>query len=187
MNTQITGRHMEMTDALKSYIQHGLDKLTSHFDRVIEADVVLDVEKRRHIAEINLHANGVRIHGKEESPDMYSSVDAVLAKLEKQVKKYKDRINRHQPRTSREARDYGHAILSIPEYDESQPGNGHMQAHQVVKSQKLPMRPMTVEEAMMQLDLIDDVFIVFSNAETSQVNVLYKRDDGNYGLIEPQY
>ena len=187
MNTQITGRHMEMTEALKSYIQFGLDKLTTHFDRVIEADVVLDVEKRRHIAEINLHANGVRIHGKEESPDMYSSVDAVLAKLEKQIKKHKERINRHQPRTSRELRDYGHAILSMNFDDAGEPGNGHVQTHQVVKNQKLPMRPMLVDEAMMQLDLVDDLFIVFSNAETSQVNVLYKRDNGDYGLIEPAY
>lgn len=189
MKTSITGRHMEMTDALKAYIQSGLDKLTAHFDKVIDADVVLDVEKRRHIAEINLHANGVRIHGKEASQDMYASVDAVLAKLEKQIRKYKDRINRHQPRTSREGRDYGHAIISLESgaFDEGG-NNGHDPGtHEVVQHEKLPMHPMTVDEAVMQLDLVDDPFVVFANAETSQVNVLYKRDDGKYGLIEPQY
>lgn len=187
MNIMITGRHMEMTDALKAYIETGLGKLKTHFDKVIDVDVVLDVEKRRHIAEINLHANGVRIHGKESSQDMYASVDAVLAKLDKQVKKYKDRINRHQPRTSREARNYEHAIISFDAEYEEEGNNGHPREHQVVNHEKIPMKPMTVDEAVMQLDLVDDPFIVFANADTAQVNVLYKREDGAYGLIDPQY
>jgi putative sigma-54 modulation protein len=188
MNLTITGRHMEMTDALKAYIESHVKKLKAHFDKVIDIDVVLDVEKHRHIAELNLHANGVRIHSKEASADMYASVDAVMAKLEKQVRKYKDRINRHQQRSERLDLSYSHAIIGF------QPGNGDGEEniaqsvpHHVVLREKLPMKPMTVEEAVMQLDLLEDPFLVFSNAETSQVNVLYAREDSTYGLIEPSF
>lgn len=186
MRVTVTGRHMELTSALRNYIESNLEKLAHHFDKVIDADVVLSVEKHRHIAEVNLHANGVRIHGKETSADMYASVDAVMNKLERQVRKYKDRINRHQPRTSREARFYQHALLQLPE------DNGHKEsvqapAHREVQREKLTMKPMTVDEGVMQLDLLDEPFLVFMNAETSQVNVLYKHSDGTLGLIEPQF
>ena len=189
MRVEITGRHMEMTPALKAYIETGLEKVRAHFDKVIDVDVVLDVEKHRHIAEINLHANGVRIHSREASADMYASVDAVMAKLEKQVRKYKDRINRHQPRTSREAQSYGHAIIAIPQDKDNSNTDVSQEeiAHHVVTHEKLPMKPMTVEEAVMQLELLEDPFLVFSNAITSQVNVLYAREDTTYGLIEPDF
>ncbi|MBP8131104.1 MAG: ribosome-associated translation inhibitor RaiA [Candidatus Hydrogenedentes bacterium] len=187
MRVSITGRHMEMTDALKAYIENGLNKLGAHFDKVIDADVILDIEKRRHIAEVNLHANGVRIHGKEASPDMYASVDAVLAKLEKQIRKYKDRINRHQPRADREDRDYGHVIITMESETDSSDTNGTSANHKVVHREQLPMKPLSVEEAIMQLELLDEPFLVFSNADTSKVNVLYAREDGTYGLIEPQF
>ncbi len=187
MNTTITGRHMEVTDALKAYIQGGLDKVESHFDKVIDADVVLAVEKHRHIAEVNLHANGVRINSKEASSDMYASVDAAMEKLEKQVRKFKDRINRHQPRRGRETKDYHHAIISMV------PENGRVHdeelspKHRVIEREQLPMKPMDVDEAVMQLDLVEEPFLVFMNAETSRVNVLYCRDDHTYGLVEPQF
>jgi putative sigma-54 modulation protein len=176
---------MEMTDALKSYIEGGLGKLRHHFDRVIDANVVLSVEKHRHIAEINLHANGIRIHGRESSSDMYASVDAVLGKLDKQIRRYKDRINRHQPRTAKEARNYEHQIIEVAtEADRTQET---VSQHRVVEREKVPLKFMGVDEAAMQLELIDDTFLVFSNAETQQVNVIYAREDGTYGLIEPQF
>jgi putative sigma-54 modulation protein len=186
MDVTVTGRHMEMTEALKAYIENSLGKITAHFDKVIDVDVVLDVEKHRHIAEVNLHANGVRVHSKEASTDMYASVDAAMEKLDKQVRKYKERINRHQPRRMREARDYHHAIIN-KESGSDAPAVGEEFAHQVVQREKLPMKPMNVDEAVMQLELVDDPFLVFSNADTSQVNVLYHRDDNSFGLIEPQF
>lgn len=189
MNISVTGRHMELTDALRSYIESALKKIETHFDRLLEADVVLDVQKHRHIAEMNLFANGVRIHGKEVSSDMYASVDTVIAKLEKQIRKHKDRINRHKPRPTIDAGDYGHAIISV-----GAPNNGHDaefdENHynpREIHREKVAMKPMSVEEAVLQLELVDDPFLVFSNADTSRVNVLYSREDGNYGLIEPQF
>jgi len=188
MNITVTGRHMEITEALKLYIDNGLGKLESHFDRAMEADVVLDVQKHRHTAEVNLRANGVRIHSKETSADMYASVDTVIEKLERQIRKFKDRINRHQPRRAKEARDYHHAILSLPpEPKENTPGEERLE-HKVVLREKLTMEPMTVDEAIMQLELSNEhAFLVFSNVDTAQVNVVYSRDDGAYGLIEPQF
>jgi len=188
MKVTITGRHMEMTDALKSYVENGLGKLRNHFDRVIEANVVLSVEKHRHIADINLHANGIRIHSTESSSDMYASVDAVLAKLDKQIRRYKTRINRHQPRTPKESLAYQHEIIEMVEPEPPEEGEAPGErTHHVVLHEKLPMKPMSVEEAVMQLDLLDESFLVFSNATTQQVNVIYARDDGTYGLIEPQF
>jgi len=192
MNVTVTGRHMEMTDALKAYIQTGLEKVESHFDNAFDADVVLDVEKHRHIAEVNLIANGVRIHSKEASSDMYASLDAALAKLEKQIRKYKDRINRHQPRSARELRDYHHAIISMGDENGEEASESSDSvisvAHRVVYREKLSMKPMSVDEATMQLELIEDQpFLVFSNADTSEVNVLYSREDGTFGLIEPKF
>lgn len=183
MNVSISGRHMEVTDALRGHISEGLGKLASHFDKVIDADVVLGIEKHRHIAEVNLHANGVRIHSKESSLDMYASVDAVLHKLEKQCLKYKGRINRHSPRPVVE-QAYEHSIIAPN-------GNGHatqeLPAHREVHRETLPMKPLTVDEAVLQLELTDDLFLVFANAESSQFNVIYKCSDGTFGLIEPQF
>ena len=185
MNITVTGRHMEMTDALKSYVETGLQKLRVHFDKAATADVVLTVEKHRHIAEMNVHANGIRIHGKESSSDMYASVDVVLDKIGKQVQKYRDRINQHQPRITKEARDYHHQVIEyVPEGEESLVAD---QMHRMVRREKLPMKPMSVDEALMQFDLIDDTFLVFFNADTQEVNVIYDLEDGTYGLIEPQF
>lgn len=184
MNIQIAGRHMEVTDALKDHVSEGLAKVRSHFQRVIDADVVLDVEKHRHIAEITLHANGIRIHGKESSEDMYASVDAVINKLEKQVRRFKDRINRYEPRKIQEAKQYAHQVLEWhAEEAEEESGNGH----RVIEHEQLSMKPMSLDEAAMQLELSGDLFLVFSNADTQQVNVIYNRNDGTFGVIEPAY
>ncbi len=177
---------MELTDSLRSHVESRLERVRSHFDRVIDADVVLSVEKDRHLAEITLHANGIRIHGREHTPDMYGSIDAVVNKLEKQVRKFKDRINRYQPRKTKELREYEHHIVEVGEEAIAEEA-GTEQSHRVVKREKLAMRPMDVHEASMQLELLEDGFLVFSNVDTQQVNVIYARDDGTYGLIEPQF
>lgn len=189
MNVRISGRHIELTEALKQHIETALGKVTAHFDKATDADVILAVEKHRQIAEINLLANGVRIHGRETSPDMYSSVDAVIDKVERQVRKFKDRINRHQPRTAREARVYDHAVFAPIESANGHENGGAVatEVHHEIDREKLPMKPLSVDEAVMHFELVDDPFLVFVNADTSQVNVIYSRGNGHYGLIEPQF
>ncbi len=188
MNVSISGRHVEMTDAMRDHVESGLHKIKQHFDRVIDVKVVLSVEKRRHIAEINLHANGLRINAKEESDDMYASIDSALQKIERQVTKHKERIQRHQPRAQRETRETGHEAIEIAGGEDGDASGGDgTDEHQVVHREKVPLKALSVEEAAFQLDLLEDSFLIFSNVETQQVNVVYLRDDGTYGLIEPQF
>lgn len=118
MRVTITGRHMEITEALKARVQESLEKARGHFDRLMDADVVLSVEKHRHIVEITLHANGARFHGKVSSPDMYTSVDAVADKLNKQIRKFKDRNHSHKARKVSEAADH------TPDVDEGMEQSG---------------------------------------------------------------
>ena len=188
MNIKIAGRHMELTDALRSYVENALTKLESHFDKVLQADVVLEVQKLQQIAEVNLNINGVRIHSKESTGDMYASVDAAIDKLEKQIRKFKGRIKRHKPRVVDQLQDYHHAILALPMGNGADDHDKDESSHEVIKREQLPMTPLNIDEALMQLQLLGDHnFLVFSNADTAKVNVLYARGDGTYGLIEPQF
>lgn len=183
MRIVMSGRHMEITDALKAHVETGLRKLRTHFDKIIDANVVLDVEKHRHIAEITIHANGIRIHSKESSDDMYRSVDAVVEKLDKQIQKYKDRIKSYQPRKAKELREYQRNIIAY----EEPPPPAEAKGHRVIHREKLSMKPMNIDEATMQLELAGEPFLVFLNADTQQVNVIYAQEDGTYALIEPQF
>jgi len=188
MQMEISARHMEITDALRSHVTTRLEKLRGHFDRVLDANVVLSVEKHRHVAEVTLRANGIRIHGKESSPDMYSSVDAVVEKLEKQIRKYRDRVNRHSPRKGGEELATELELFDFGQISDEQDSNSEQAVrHRIIRREKLPMKPMTIEEASMQLELAEEPFIVFSNVETQQINVIYARSDGTFGLIEPQF
>ncbi len=188
MNVSISGRHMEVTEAMRDHVESGLLKIREHFDRVIDVKVVLSVEKRRHMAEINLHANSLQINAKEESDDMYASIDSALQKIERQVTKHKGRIQRHQPRTQRESREVEEEAIEIAGgEDGSAPGGDGTDTRQVVHREKVPLKALSVEEAVLQLDLLEDSFLMFSNVETQQVNVMYSREDGTYGLIEPQF
>lgn len=184
MNLTISGRHLEITDAIRDHVTVGLDRVKRHFDKVIDANVVLAIEKHRHrqIAEINLHANGLRINAKESSPDLYTSIDSALSKIERQVTRHKERIKRHQPRTARETREFHHNVIEFGPTETHEPA-----PHQIVHHEKIRLQSMTIEEAAFQLGLVVDDFIMFTNADTHQVNVVYERGDGTYGVIEPQF
>lgn len=183
MNLNLTGRHLEITPAIRDHVETGLQKVKRHFDKVIDATVILTIEKHRHrqLAEINLHANGLRINAKESSSDLYQSIDAALHKIERQVTRHKERIHRHQPRTTREMRALHHHVVQFAAAD----GNHEpAKPEVVVHREKLHLQTMTVEEATFQLGLVEDDFILFANAETHEVNLVYERGDGTYGVIE---
>ncbi len=188
MNVSISGRHVEVTDAIRDHVKSGLYKIKQRFDRVIDVKVVLSVEKRRHLAEINLHPHGLQINATDESDDMYVSIDSALQKIDRQVTKHKERIQRHQPRTQREAREVEHQVIEIAGSENGGASGGDAtDTHEVIHREKVPLKALSVEEAAFQLDLQEDSFLMFSNVETQQVNVVYSRDDGTYGLIEPQF
>jgi len=179
---------MEMTDAIQDHVHSGLQKIRQHFDRVIDVEVVLGVEKHQHLAEINLHANGLRLNAKDSSEDMYVSIDSALAKIDRQVLKHKDRIKSHKPRSKKSLRDIEHQVIEFMEAQEGTETSAEdAGVHHVIAREKVPVATLTVHEAALQLELLEDTFLVFSNAETSQVNVLYSRQNGIYGLIEPQF
>ncbi len=183
---------MEMSDALRSYIENALTKLENHFDKIIDANVVLDVEKHRHICEININANGMRIHSKEISPDMYASVDSVIEKLDRQIRKFKDKITNHKPRSYENSRKFKHAILELreeptQETEVLEENTSAILPHEIIFREQITLKPMTVDEALVQMQLLEEPFLVFINVETSQVNVLYPRGNSTYGLIEPQF
>ena len=155
-----------------------MDKL-DRFDRLLdnpaEASVVLKVEKFRHIAEISMSGDRMNINGKEETEDMYSAIDMVLDKLEKQIKKGKQK--------TRERRSG--AKSSIKEIEEYETVNVDEDLEPQVKVMNIEYKPMDVEEAVLQMDLVNNNFLVFTNSQTDRVNVLYRRKDGHYGLIQP--
>jgi len=175
MQTSVTFKNIDPTDTLKSYVRDKLDRFDRFLDNPAEANVVLLVEKFRHIAEININGDRLTINGKEETNDMYSAIDMVLDKLEKQIKKNKQKIRERRPGVN--AKNIG-----LMEADTNLPDEEIVRE---VKIKNIEYKPMDVEEAVLQMDLLSDNFLVFTNARSDRVNVLYRRKDGHYGLIQP--
>ncbi len=188
MNIEITGRHMEVTDSMKQHVEKTLEKVRGHFDKPMNVEVVLTIEKHRHVADITLNANGVRVHAEEESPDMYTSVDAAVEKIDRQVRKIKDRRKKFKPEKLADAE--AAAVSTPPEEDEAVSTMAEPEepllAPKIVP-EELDMKPMDVEDAALQLEVSGQPFLAFRNARTQEVNVLYVREDGAFGHIEPQF
>jgi len=177
MQTSLTYKNIEPSDTLNNYVSSKLDRFDKYLDNPAEANVVLAVEKHRHIAEINIAGDRMVINGKEETTDMYSAIDMVLDKLETQIKK-----NKAKKRKRRGSGAKSFAAEGAPLDFEH---GGHENDAPRVQVQSIEYKPMDVDEAVMQMDLVDDNFMVFTNARTNSVNVLYRRKDGDYGLIQP--
>jgi len=175
MQTSVTFKNIDPSDRLKSFVQDKLDRFDKLLDNPAEANVVLSVEKFRHIAEINLAGDRLNLIGKEETNDMYSAIDMVLDKLEVQLKKNKQKIKKRRAASRKRSKGFNPGEMAYLEED----------MPRQLKVRNIEYKPMDVEEALMQMDLIDDHFFVFTNARTDRVNVLYRRSDGDYGLIQP--
>ena len=175
MQTSVTFKNLDPSDHLKSYVGDKLDRFDKFLDNPAEANVVLAVEKFRHIAEINISGDRLSINGKEETVDMYSAIDMVLDKLEKQIKKNKEKIRERRSASKNRNRALLDDISSSPDDD----------IERQIKVRNIEYKPMDVEEAVLQMDLIEYNFLVFTNARSDKVNVLYRRRDGHYGLIQP--
>lgn len=180
----VQGRHMDITPSLKQYAEEKIGKIGRHFDQVQKAQVVLNVERRgelgkAEIAEVTVWGDGVILRGEEASADMYASIDRVVEKLQKQIEKYRSRMI--EKRRIDESRKRNRRIVAAEAALHSGPD-----VPNVVRIKRFAMKPMTVEDAALQLDLLGHSFFVFRNAETEKVNVLYRRTDGQYGLIEPE-
>jgi putative sigma-54 modulation protein len=189
MQLSVTFRHMDSTDALKDYAKDKVERIRKYFPDPISAHVTLSTERGyQHAADvlIQLH-NGLTIKGHEATEDMYSSIDLVMAKIERQVRRYKEKLRSHQGQQHLGAIAVAHSVISdSAEGDESASATAQppKPSFQIVKTQKVAAQPLAVEDAIMQLNLVSEPFLVFRNAATGQVNVVYRREDGNYGLIE---
>lgn len=179
MKIVFKGKHIEVTNAMRNYIEKRLNKIERHFDHILEVIVTLSVEKNRQIVEVTLQASRALIRAEEETDDMYASMDKVADKLERQIQKYKDKyLKKSHPGTERKGLDKEGVDVEDSESNE---------IAKIVKTKRFAIKPMSVEEAAMQMDLLGHNFFVFANDNTNKVNVLYKRKDGNFGLIEPEF
>lgn len=173
MKITVRGKGTQVTNALKEYVEKRIGRLDKFFIENTEAQVTLTVEKDRHVVEVTIPVNGYIIRGEEETGDMYASIDLVVDKLEKQIEKYKTKLARRVKNGS--LKDF------VGKNDSS------LEEPKIVRTKSFSIKPMPPEEAILQMNLLGHSFFVFSNAETDQVNVVYRRKDGNYGLIEPEY
>ncbi len=178
MQTSVTFKNLDSSKHFKSYVQDKLDKFDKLIDKPVEASVVLSVEKLRHIAEIKLKGGRLNINAKVENNDMHAAIDLVLDKLKKQIKKNRQKKRGRKGGTRGKISES--EIMSEDAYfvaDESE---------KLVKIKNIEYKPMDIEEAAMQLELLPNHFLVFTNARTEKVNVLYRRKDGHFGLIQPE-
>lgn len=173
------GKHIEVTDAMRNYIEKRLNKIERHFDHILEVIVTLSVEKNRQIVEATLQASRALIRAEEETDNMYASIDKVADKLERQIQKYKEKYFQ-KPHPGSERKGLVNEGVNVED-------NELGKIAKIVRTKRFAIKPMSVEEAAMQMDLLGHNFFVFANDNTNKVNVLYKRKDGNFGLIEPEF
>lgn len=174
MNITVNGRQVEITPALRSYAEEKIGKFDRYLSNITDAVVTLSVQKYRHKAEVLIRANGHLIQSESTTDELYSAIDEVSDKLDRQIKKFKEKVSAHRKTESVKS------IESTPEAVESGEEMGV-----IIKRKSFDMKPMQADEAAMTMEMLGKDFFVFTNAESSQINVLYKRTDGNYGLIEP--
>ncbi|APG26064.1 ribosome hibernation-promoting factor, HPF/YfiA family [Syntrophotalea acetylenica] len=180
MQIAVTFRHMDASDALRMYLEEKLVRVKKYIDEPIDAQAVLSVEKKiRHCAEVTLVAKGITIKGSDETNDMYAAIDGMVDKIERQLKRYKEKIKNHKPANER-ARQVEKTVFAAESID-----TGAAEPI-VIRSQSFSVKPLSVEEAVMQMDLLNKTFLVFSDASTEEISVVYRRKDGNYGLIVPR-
>lgn len=171
----VRGKNIEITPSLREYVEKRVGKVTKYFDNVGNITVLLNVIKGRHIVEVTVPIQGgVLLRGEEATMDMYTSIDLVVEKLERQIHKQKTKLERRFRAGGFKAEAL--AAPAIPQDEDED--------YKVVKQKKFVVKPMDVQEAIMQMNLLNHNFFVFRDSETEDVNVVYRRDDGNYGLIE---
>lgn len=177
MQVSVTFRHMNPVEDLKAYATEKVMRVKKYLYNPLEAQITLSMEKHRNIAEVNIIANRRSYNGKEETNDMHSAIDLVMDKVERQVRRHKEKTKQHKTDTSPGNRSpwVEEAVSTMTEENGSA----------VIRTERYFTRSMSVEEAVMQLDLLDNEFFVFNNVDSGDINVIYRRRDGEYGLIVP--
>ena len=177
MRYTISGKNINITPGLKDAVESKLGKLERYFSPDTEVQVTLSVEKGRQKIEVTIPVKGSIIRAEQDSNDMYVSVDLVEEIIERQIRRYKKKlIDKKQA-----------AIAFSQAFIEDEEDTAYEDDIQIVKTKKFAMKPVNPEEACLQMEMLGHNFFVFLNSETEQVNVVYKRKNGTYGLIEPEF
>src|ERR1700752_4848028 len=195
MQVNVTFRHIEATDAPRRHAEARVQRLAKYLHRPIDAHVILTVSKRRHIAEIVLNADRTTLSAKEETNDLYSAIDAASDKLEQRARKHTSKLKSHKlPALPARRRGAAEEMPFVPE--KSGPGLridviradsfSRRNGPDIIKSTRLPVKPMSVEEAVMQMDLMSNAFLAFRKAAPETLSVVSRPKAGNDGLTEPE-
>lgn len=175
MKVTVIAKNIELTQALKEIVQKKISKLEKYFEEEVEAKATLSVQKSRQRIEVTIPFNRAILRSEESTEDMYKSIDLVEDKLERQIRKQKTRLSRKN-----------NGSLKFAALNDSKVESNEDDEGSLVKVKKFGVKPMDSEEAILQMDLLGHNFFVYQDSESSKVNVVYKRKDGNYGLLEPE-
>jgi len=173
MQVLVTFRHVAPSGALREYAEEKVLKVQKYVRRVSEAHVIFCVDKRRHIAEVTLNAAHHTFTATEETTDLYAAIDLAMDKIERQVKKIAAKVKNRKHKGSKETAEAESPPRRAPKGS-------------ITRTERVPVKPMSVEEALMQMKLMKNEFLLFKNSSTDMVSVLYRRKNGDYGLIEPE-
>ncbi|MCB1114090.1 MAG: ribosome-associated translation inhibitor RaiA [Chlamydiia bacterium] len=196
-NIEITGRHVLVTDAMKDYAIEKISKIERFTDRILDVVVTMDIQKLEHRVDIVMKVNNLKIRSSATSSDMYVSIDMAVAKIEKQLLRYKRRLQDHHARPVKEVdmtvnvirphqNDDLNEINDMIEGENKKRMEESLKPHEVVSQERKVLKTITLDEAIMKMELSQDAFIVYQDEVTHKIHILYRRDDGNYGLIEPK-
>ncbi|MBN1203362.1 MAG: ribosome-associated translation inhibitor RaiA [Myxococcaceae bacterium] len=207
MQMNITFRQFGTSDSLKEYAREKVERVNRLLDRAGEAHVVLSLERHLHHADITIHSGSWVLRGREKSEDMYASIDLAMDKIERQLRRYKDKLKSHHGKERvhhrqdlmKELGRVRHAVFEMPEDLDAQqeqrapeaaaPAQATTEAAEptprMLRTTHLTVKPLKVDEAVMQMNLMDNDFYVFHNVDSNSMCVVYRRKDGQYGLIEP--
>ncbi len=188
MQLNITFRHLDPIDSLKEYAREKVERAHKYLDRAGEAHVVLSLERHLHHADITITSGAFVLRGRERSEDMYASIDLAMDKIERQLRRYKERLKHHHGKDRVHHRQgllnqvkVRYDIVAVPDPEKAAPEDT---SPRIIRTNEFLAHPMTVDDAVMQMDLMNNDFLVFTNAESKEMNVVYRRKDGHYGLIE---
>jgi len=194
-NISVTGRNVSVTDSMKDYAIEKISKIERFSTRIVDVVITMDIQRYMHRVDVVLNVDHIKIKATATSDNMYASIDKVADKIDAQLRRYKKRIHEHQGKAveTTEMRvnvlkpiDQEEILEINDEIDEEniRKENERYQHHQIVKQETSPLKVLTVDEALMKIDLSDDHFLIFRNEADKKLCVIYRRDDGNYGIIE---
>jgi len=175
MKISVTFRNSEGEAWQREYVEDRLKKLEKYIDYPVDARVILSVEKFRNTAEINLMANGLSINGREEGKDMHLAIDNAIEKIERQLKKRRDKVRGFKAIPSRSG--------AFGEESQAEEGEDTHEA-KVVETRKMVLKPMSIDDAVMEMETTKNRFVIYRDSSTENINVIYRREDGNFALLE---